>query len=95
MLDEIQAVIDNNPYVVVEFGASWCGPCKKFLPHFEEFSEQHPEIACVKVDVDGDPEVVSTYKIQSVPQVMYFVDGEYAKHLEARTIVKLNQEIGL
>jgi thiol-disulfide isomerase/thioredoxin len=81
-------------YVIVEFGASWCGPCRAFLPHFTKFAEQHPEFVCVKVDVDVDPEVVSTYKIQSVPQVKYFVDGEFAKDIKGRTVMQLNQELG-
>lgn len=89
----IQGVIENSPFVLVEFGAEWCQPCKSFLPHFTKFAEQHPEIVCVRVDIEGDPEVVSTYQIQSVPQVKYFVDGEFAKDVAARTIVKLNQEL--
>lgn len=92
-LDGIQNIIEENPFVLVEFGASWCGPCRAFLPHFTKFAEQHPEIVCVKVDVDVDPEVVSTYGIQSVPQVKYFVDGEFAKDIKGRTVLQLNKEL--
>lgn len=92
-LDGIQNIIESNPYVLVEFGASWCGPCRTFLPHFEKFATQHPEVVCVKVDVDVDPDVVSTYGIQSVPQVRYFVDGEFAKDIKGRTIIQLNKEL--
>ena len=92
-LSELTEIIENNDRVVVEFGASWCGPCRSFLPHFEKFAEKHPEISAVKVDIEVDPEVVSTYKIQSVPQVMLFEHGEYQRHLESRTLIKLEQEI--
>lgn len=89
----LQEILNNNERVLVEFGASWCGPCRTFLPHFESFAEQHDDFTCVKVDIEVDPEVVSTYKIQSVPQVMLFENGEYVKHVESRTVIKLNQEL--
>lgn len=92
-LDEIFSVVSDHEFVLIEFGAEWCGPCKKFLPHFEKFAEQHPEIACVKVDIEVDPEVVSFYKIQSVPQVKFFKYGEFSRDIQGRTVLKLNQEI--
>lgn len=92
-LEELQDRIINNETVIVEFGASWCGPCKKFLPHFTEFAARNPDVVCVKVDVDDDPAFLSEYKIQSVPQVMLFVGSEYVKHLQARTVIKLTEEL--
>ena len=92
-LEGLMRIVDENPYVLVEFGASWCGPCRAFLPHFTKFAEQHPEFVCVKVDVDVDPEVVSTFKIQSVPQVKFFLDGEFAKDIKGRTVLQLNEEV--
>lgn len=92
-LPHLQDTIRDNGTVVVEFGAEWCGPCKKFLPHFVEFAKQTPEVMCVKVDIDTDPDIVTEFKIQSVPQVMLFKDGKYERHLEARTVIKLSQEL--
>lgn len=94
-LSEIQAAIEEHQTVIIEFGASWCRPCIQFEPHFTRFASLNPDLFCVKVDIDVDEKVVEAYKIQSVPQVMAFVNGEYVKHLESRTIVKLNEEIGL
>lgn len=94
---EISRVLDEHPAVLVEFGAVWCMPCRAFEPHFKRFAVKHPEIICVKVDVDVDPAVVSEYKIQSVPQVMLFLNGKYDRTLPptARTVPKLEQELSL
>lgn len=92
-LDELRQTLASHPYVLVEFGAAWCGPCRAFLPHFKQFAAQHPNIVCVKVDVDTDPDFVSEFGIQSVPQVFYFVDGEKSRVVESRTVVALNREL--
>lgn len=94
---EISGVLAEHPAVLVEFGAVWCMPCKAFEPHFRRFAVKHPQIICVKVDVDVDPAVVSEYKLQSVPQVMWFVNGEYVRTLPptARTVQKLEAELNI
>lgn len=92
-LEEVSRVISENPKVLVEFGAEWCMPCKRFLPHFEKFASQHPEYVCVKVDIDVDSSVASTYNIQSVPTVMEFQGGDFWRYVTGRTVIQLNQEI--
>lgn len=92
-LDSLLETISANSSVVVEVGATWCGPCRSFLPHYTKFAEANPDIVCVKIDVDDDPGFVQEYQIQSVPQVMWFKNGEYDRHLESRTVIKLNEEI--
>jgi thioredoxin 1 len=96
-VQELDRVLSEHPVVLLEFGAVWCMPCQKFLPQFKRFAQKHPEITCVKVDVDVDPAVVSEYKIQSVPQVMVFLNGQYDRTLPAdvRTVPKLEQEFNL
>jgi len=94
-LVDIQKVIAENPLVLLEAGAAWCMPCQRFLPHFKRFAAKHPGVVCVKVDVDVDPAVVSEFKLQSVPQVMFFVNGQLDHTLPAtaRTVQKLEQEL--
>lgn len=92
-LDELMETIDENDKVLVEFGASWCGPCRSFLPHFTDFAEKHADFTCVKVDVDVDPEVVSTFKIMSVPRVALFEKGEFKNDVRGRTILQLEREL--
>jgi thioredoxin-like negative regulator of GroEL len=94
---EVRGAVDSGPSVLVEFGAPWCVPCTRFLPHFERFAAKHPEIICVKVDVDVDPAVVSEYGIQSVPQVWLYENGVKVKEIpdHARTVIKLENELNL
>lgn len=95
-LNEIRGVLDEHPAVLIEFGAVWCQPCRAFEPHFKRFAAKHPEIICVKVDVDVDPAVVSEYKLQSVPQVMLFMNGQYDRTLPPKmTVPKLEHELSL
>jgi suppressor of tumorigenicity protein 13 len=96
-LTEIRGVLDKHPAVLVEFGAVWCMPCQKFLPQFKRFAAKYPNIVCVKVDVDVDPAVVSEYKLQSVPQIMWFVNGQLDRVLPAdvRSVPRLEQELNL
>jgi len=94
---EISRVLSEHPAVLIEFGAPWCGPCRAFEPQFKRFAAKHPEIVCVKVDVDVDPAVVSEYKLQSVPQIMWFVNGTLDRVLpsDVRSVPKLEQELNL
>jgi thioredoxin 1 len=93
MLNDIRDAIENNPRVLIEFGAVWCIPCRSFLPHFTKFAEKHPEYLCVKVDVDVDPAVVSEFNILSVPTLKLFSDGHLVGDIKGRTVVQLEKEI--
>lgn len=94
-LSDIKQALLNNSRVVVELGASWCGPCRSFYPHFVKFAAKHPEFTCVKVDIDVDEAVLSEYPIMSVPQVWLFENNQFAGELHARTVIQLEQELGV
>lgn len=89
----LERLLDSNETVLVEFGAAWCGPCRMFEPHLTKFAESRDDLTVVKIDVDDDDEFMVEYGIQSVPQVMLFENGEYQRHVQARTVVKLQQEV--
>lgn len=91
-LEATLETIYSNDTVLIEFGAAWCGPCKAFLPHFTEFAKERDDIVCVKVDVDTDPGFMGHFDLMSVPQVMLYKNGEYVRHVEARTIFQLRNE---
>ena len=60
----------HNEMVIIDFWASWCGPCKSFAPVFEAASEQHPDIVFGKVNADDEQELAAAFSIRSIPFVM-------------------------
>ncbi len=62
--------------VVVDFSATWCGPCRMLAPTMEELSEEMPEVKFLNVDVDECPGVAERYSIMSIPAILVFRDGE-------------------
>src|SRR6201989_1206369 len=67
----------NDIPVVVDFWADWCGPCKMMAPSLEEIATNHREGAIIaKVNIDESPALTARYRIQSIPTLLYFSDGE-------------------
>ena len=73
--DTFDAAISNGS-VVVDFWASWCGPCKMQAPILDQFAEAHQEVSVCKVDVDAEPALAARYGIMSIPTLLYFKDGK-------------------
>jgi thioredoxin reductase (NADPH)/thioredoxin 1 len=73
--ENFEETVEKNDIVLVDFWASWCGPCRQFGPVFERASEQHPEIVFGKVDTEAERQLASAARITSIPTLMAFKDG--------------------
>lgn len=67
-------VIEENPIVILDFWATWCGPCRSFAPVFEAAAEKHPDIVFGKIDTDAQQQLSSGFDIRSVPTLMVLRD---------------------
>ncbi|KAA1252029.1 thioredoxin [Mycobacterium simiae] len=70
-----QTVTDND-MVLVDFWASWCGPCRGFAPTFQASSEKHPDVVYAKVDTEAEQELAAAAQIRSIPTLMAFKKGK-------------------
>ena len=71
-----EEVLDSDKPVLVDFWASWCGPCRMVVPIVEEIARENPDIKVVKINVDEEGELASQFRIMSIPTLMVVKNGQ-------------------
>ena len=69
-------VLNSDKPVLLDFFASWCGPCRMVSPILDEIAEEREDIKVCKVDIDQQPELASRFRVMSVPTLMVLKDGK-------------------
>lgn len=73
---QFNETIQSSDMVLVDYWASWCGPCRAFAPTFAESSEKHPDVVHAKVDTEAERELAAAAQIRSIPTIMAFKNGK-------------------
>src|ERR671927_1400212 len=74
--EQFNETITDNEIVLVDFWASWCGPCRAFAPTFAASSEKHPDVVYAKVDTEAEQQLAAAADIRSIPTLMAFKKGK-------------------
>jgi thioredoxin len=72
--ENFNSTIESSAFVIIDFWAPWCAPCRNFAPIFEAASEAHPDIVFAKVNTEEEQGIAGAFSIRSIPTLMVFRD---------------------
>ena len=74
-----EEVLHSDKTVLVDFWASWCGPCKMLAPTIDQLADELTDVKVCKVDVDAEPNLAAKFKVMSIPTLVVFENGQTVK----------------
>ena len=74
--DNFSTIINTDKKILIDFFATWCGPCRMVSPIVDEIAEEHPEFVVAKVNVDENPELAGEFGVMSIPTLVVIKDGK-------------------
>ena len=81
--------------VVIDFFATWCGPCKRIAPFFEQLADEYVGVTFLKVDVDESPELTNAFDVSVMPTFLFLKNGKIVKRIEGADIKEIESGFAL
>lgn len=94
-LSELDAILKEagSKLVIIDFFATWCGPCRMIAPYIEELADTHKDVVFLKVDVDEADEVASKYAINVMPTFIYLKNGQKVTEVTGSSQEKVKEAL--
>ncbi|KAI7847522.1 thioredoxin-like protein [Circinella umbellata] len=92
-LEDFKKLISGDKLVVVDFHATWCGPCKLIAPKFKVFAENYTGAVFAKIDVDEVPDVAAEYSVRAMPTFMFFKNGNKLGEVVGANVANVENKI--
>lgn len=96
-LEDVESILvkagASNQLVVIDFSATWCGPCKMIAPLFSSLSDSMPDVVFLKIDVDDNPDTAAKYSVSAMPTFLFIKGGTVVDRLMGANPARLQELI--